>query len=136
MAKRNFFIITTEIILLVSAVFLSLNPIYKNPNENLEEIWQKDIENLKNENKIPKAWNEICTIEKSAFKEDFLALEWIEKIKVPISLSKDCSYKIEIFYISEKPSASETSATIFIKLIRTKTNELLWELDRNYILQH
>ncbi|MGE0763407.1 MAG: hypothetical protein AB7N80_09015 [Bdellovibrionales bacterium] len=99
--------------------------------QRLQILWEQDVEKLSASGKLPKAWNEIKEIQLIPATDN--AKLWLKNVRVPIRLKSDGGYKMEILVVSwEEEKAS--GAIMQYNLVDLKTNNMIWELGRTFVL--
>ena len=86
---------------------------------------------LKASNKLPAGWNSIKEIQLIPATDK--AKLWLKSMHVPILLKSDGAYKLEVLMISWD-EGQDVGAIVQYNLVELKTNNMVWELGRTFVL--
>lgn len=101
--------------------------------EKLNWMWDKDFDNLKDQKILPKMWSQIKTIEIKT--GDERAKKWVKNIKPPLKENKEGKYHLKILVTSWEDQG-ELGVLVMFDIFDLKTQNLIWELSRTYILEN
>ena len=123
-----------SVALIIYAIGLIRKSVKFSSTVKLESLWAEDINNLVETGKLPKYWDKIRVINKTAPTGDKLAIQWSHEVSAPIQLNPTGDYKLEVFFLSQNESP-HLKALVQMNMVHIKTGNSVWELDRTYDLK-
>lgn len=99
--KRNQKIALLSALIVLGLVLIATNVMYVKSSrfgsetDRLQMLWQKDLEILESQNKLPESWQSVKEIKYSSGSP--VAKAWLNKVKAPIQLVGNGKNRIEIF---------------------------------------
>ncbi len=100
--------------------------------ERLALIWEKDLQLLIEQKKMPPGWERIREV--ALIGGTSTARDWIKKITSPVKVHKDGDHRLEVLLLDWKDEGNE-GAIVQYNLIDLKTGNMTWELGRTYVLK-
>ena len=100
--------------------------------ERLALIWEKDLNLLIEQKKMPPGWSRIREV--ALIGGTPKARDWIKKIVSPVHVIKNGDHRLEVLLLNWEDEGSE-GAIIQYNLIDLKSGNMTWELGRTYILK-
>jgi hypothetical protein len=104
---------------------------FATPTERLQILWDQDVQKLKEAKKLPAGWDDIRQID--LFPATDNAKVWLKNVTVPLQVRADGQHKMEVLILSWEESGV-TGAIVQYNLVDLKTNNMIWELGRTFVL--
>ena len=102
------------------------------PESRLERLWAEDVADLAEAKKLPPFWNDIQKVE--MYGGDTQAKDWARKIEVPIKTNPQGTHKLEVLLLTWEENGKR-GAVIQYDAVDLKSQNMVWELGRTFILQ-
>lgn len=101
------------------------------PEVRLERAWIEDIADLQAAQKLPAPWFNLRAVE--YYGGDAQAKDWLKRIRVPIKTKVDGTHKLEVLLLVWEENGKR-GAVVQYDIVDLKTQNLVWELGRTFIL--
>lgn len=102
------------------------------PEKKFEQMWHEDVALLEESKKLPSPWYSIKQIE--IYPGDSKAKAWMKNVKVPLESTSNGKFKMEILVLTWEEDG-KAGAVVQYDLVDLKTQNLVWELGRTFILE-
>ncbi len=99
------------------------------PHERLQVLWEKDIETLRKEEKLPTYWNRISKIHLRP--TDNRSEELLKKLKIPFETRKEEAFQMEILFDIWEDLGDK--GAFFQYSIIAPDGNTVWELTRTLV---
>ncbi len=102
------------------------------PAQKLEMLWEQDVQKLRAANKLPKGFDDLKEVELITPTDN--AKLWIKQLQVPLKVLEKGQYKMEVLLMSFEEDNGVIGAIVQYNLVDLKTNNMIWELGRTFVL--
>lgn len=118
-------------LLLGAAAYFNLAFWIKPPEQRLSIIWQRDIDHLKKEKKLPQVFNEISKVQVNS--PDARIAEWIDDVKIPVSRNQKGQYTMQIMLV-QWIEGHQYGVVVQYDIFDSQTENKVFELGRTFHL--
>lgn len=99
--------------------------------QRLERMWSEDVALLESSGKLPAPWFKLRNLEVYGGTEE--AKAWLKRIQPPLKTRPDGTHKMEVLLLSWEEDG-KTGAVVQYNMVDIKTQNMVWELGRTFIL--
>lgn len=100
--------------------------------EKLAMIWERDLDTLIQQKKLPPTWNNIREVVLIGGTKT--AKQWLKEVGSPVKINAKGNQKLEILVLSWEDEGKE-GAIVQYNLIDLESGNMTWELGRTFVLK-
>jgi hypothetical protein len=102
------------------------------PLNKLQTLWEEDVNNMREANQLPAAWNSIREIVLTPGDEQ--AKQWLLNLQIPVYVRKDGQYKLQVMLVTWDDEG-KNGVYLQYDMMDLRNNEnTVWEDNRTFIL--
>lgn len=131
---RIFGLVLTFLGMAIAATLISqhLRFSFANPAARLQILWEQDLQLLRAAKKLPPGFDDVKEIQIIPGSDN--AKVWLKEIQVPIKVRNEGQHKMEVLVLTWEEGEVK-GAIVQHNLVDLKTNNMIWELGRTYVLE-